>query len=265
MRFNNDFFRRYLEYVPAALALERSIECEVHCTKNWEGPILDLGCGDGIFAEILFAEPVDVGVDPNPEEIKQARKTGAYKELIECFGDDIPKPDNSYSTVFSNSVLEHIPNLEPVLKEVHRVIKENGRFYITVPSGRLENATIVARILKLLRLKNLSNKYCEFYNRFWRHYNVLDEKEWQRIFESAGFEVESQETFVSPNLWTLCDMLTPLALPSKLCKSLLGRWIIFPRFRRLTIWPISKFLNFFRYRMDRKAEGCLIYFSLVKR
>ncbi len=54
MRFNSDFLKRYLAIAPSALAYERAIECELHVGKNWASPILDIGCGDGIFAQILF-------------------------------------------------------------------------------------------------------------------------------------------------------------------------------------------------------------------
>ncbi|MFX6965391.1 methyltransferase domain-containing protein, partial [Acinetobacter baumannii] len=65
-----------------------------------------------------------------------------------CFGTDIDKPDGSYETIISNSVLEHIPDLIPVLKEARRLLADGGTFYVTVPSDRFERANIPARLLE---------------------------------------------------------------------------------------------------------------------
>ena len=36
------------------------------------GDVLDLGCGDGVFGQVLFAEPVDVGVDASAHELESS-------------------------------------------------------------------------------------------------------------------------------------------------------------------------------------------------
>jgi SAM-dependent methyltransferase len=46
----------------------------------------------------------------------------------------MPYADQRFATVFSNSVLEHIQDVEPVLREVSRVLQPGGRFISTVPS-----------------------------------------------------------------------------------------------------------------------------------
>src|SRR2546428_6343193 len=118
--------------------LFRSLECRIYSGLVFERPILDIGCGDGVHAKVLFAEKIDTGIDPNERELERAAELGAYVELIACRGDAIPKPDWAYRTIFSNSVLEHIPDLRPVLKEAHRLLMPGGRFYFTVPSPNFE-------------------------------------------------------------------------------------------------------------------------------
>src|SRR5277367_5210719 len=105
MRFDSDFLSRYLEIAPAALAIERSLECEILARQRFTRPILDLGCGDGIFAFILCAEEIETGVDHDPAEVARARIYDRYEELITCSADAVPKPDASYRTIVSNSVL----------------------------------------------------------------------------------------------------------------------------------------------------------------
>ena len=46
----------YLMNAPMSLALYRALECEVLANRDFIPPLLDVGCGDGIFASVLFAE-----------------------------------------------------------------------------------------------------------------------------------------------------------------------------------------------------------------
>jgi SAM-dependent methyltransferase len=75
-----------------------------------------------------------VGVDPDPDEAQQARQLGIYEEVHVAGGDAVPEPGASFDWVLSNSVLEHIPEIEPVIAEVARLLKPGGSFIFTVPS-----------------------------------------------------------------------------------------------------------------------------------
>jgi SAM-dependent methyltransferase len=101
-----------------------------------EGRGLDLGCGDGLLTRIivqLVGKRDLVGIDPDPAELAHAHETGIYSALHEAGGDSVPEPDASFDWVLSNSVLEHIDHLEPVLAEVGRLLRPNGEFVFTVP------------------------------------------------------------------------------------------------------------------------------------
>jgi SAM-dependent methyltransferase len=102
-----------------------------------EGRGLDLGCGDGaILQRILkYVGPREVvGIDLDPRETEAAVDLGLYSAVHTGPGSEIPELDASFDFVFSNSVLEHIPDLSPVFAEVARVLKPGGIFYFTVPS-----------------------------------------------------------------------------------------------------------------------------------
>jgi SAM-dependent methyltransferase len=97
---------------------------------------LDLGCGDGLLTMILLEETGRreiVGVDPDPAETARARELGIYAAVHTCGGAEIPEPDSSFDWVLSNSVLEHIDGIEPVLAEVSRLLRPGGQFIFTVP------------------------------------------------------------------------------------------------------------------------------------
>lgn len=258
------FLQRYLEMAPSALAIERSIECELMAGQSFTKPILDLGCGDGVFASILFEEKIDSGLDLDQSEIDCAKKLDIYSELIVGPAHKIPKPDNSFETVFSNSVLEHIENLEPVLEEIHRVMKPQGRLYITVPTDTLEKSTVIYRLLLLFGLKRQMVRYASFYNSFWKHFHAYDIETWQTKLEATGLVVDSYTPYAPKNFSTFYDALIPLAIPSWGSKKLLNRWIFMPALRRLLTPAIYWILKNSIMRLEDSEGGSLVMFVLKK-
>lgn len=104
-----------------------------------EGRGLDLGCGDGTILQRILkyvGSREVVGIDLDPRETEAAEALGLYAAVHTGPGSAIPEPDASFDFVFSNSVLEHIPDLGPVFAEVARVLKPGGIFYFTVPSSK---------------------------------------------------------------------------------------------------------------------------------
>jgi len=264
MRFDSDFLSRYLEIAPAALAIERSLECEILARQRFTRPILDLGCGDGIFAFILCAEEIETGVDHDPAEVARARIYDRYEELITCSADAVPKPDASYRTIVSNSVLEHIPDLLPVLREQRRLLTPDGRLYVTVPTDRWEQSSLIARTIRSLALPAVARRYASAANSFWRHFHAYPEARWTALFAEAGFTVVGMETYDPANLTTLLDVLSVFAAPALLNKTLIGRWIALPRLRKLTAPVIQAALIGLISRTQRGTPGNLVFFALEK-
>ena len=149
----------YVAMAPLALAFERIMECRILSEQTFERPVLDLGCGEGLFAKMLFVEQVDTGIDPNQHELDRARELEAYAEVIQCKGDNIPKPDGSYNTILSNSVIEHIPDIIPILNEAYRLLKPDGRMYLTVPSDKFEQYTLGSQFLSFFGMQELQKKF----------------------------------------------------------------------------------------------------------
>jgi SAM-dependent methyltransferase len=106
-----------------------------------EGIGLDLGCGDGrmtlLVAHELGARWQLAGVDPDECELALAAELGLYERLHAAPGDAIPEDDASFDFVFSNSVLEHIPQVENVLDETARLLRPGGVLVATVPTAAL--------------------------------------------------------------------------------------------------------------------------------
>ncbi len=264
MKFR-DAAHREFHYVwqsPLAMAVERLQECRIFSEQLLSRPALDLGCGDGLFIQALFVEPLDCGLDIDPKEIERAREKGAYHHLMQCSAHQIDLPDASFRTILSNSVLEHIPDLLPVLREARRLLAADGRFLVTVPTDQFERYSVVCRLLEALNLAAAAQAYRRWYNRFWAHYHTYSQSQWLALFREAGFEAEEVVTYGSPFLCTLCDALVPFALPSLLARKALGRWIAVPSLRRHYVPLLLAFARLALRGSPPTDKGGLIFFRL---
>lgn len=96
--------------------------------------VLDLGCGDGAFAEVVGG--VDwVGVDVAAAAIDRARARhpGATWERVDEDG-PLPLADSSFDAVWCSETLEHIADTARFLGEARRVLKPGGPLVVTVPA-----------------------------------------------------------------------------------------------------------------------------------
>jgi SAM-dependent methyltransferase len=92
------------------------------------GRVLDLGCGTGHSYREL-APRVTVGVDLDPEAV-----AGQERETVVADMRRVPFDDGSFSSVLSVQSIEHVPEPEPVLAEVCRVLEPRGRAVLVTPN-----------------------------------------------------------------------------------------------------------------------------------
>lgn len=144
---------------------------------------VDIGCGDGELGSVLFNEmrprPTVIGIDPDARDCAVARLGGTYAAVHQTTGDALPFADGELDFVFSNSTLEHIPAIEPVLAEVARVLRTGGTFLFTVPSEEF-HASLggQALIARLARRRGLT--YRAAIDDRLAHHRYLDPSEWTR-------------------------------------------------------------------------------------
>jgi SAM-dependent methyltransferase len=192
MKIDRNLLSEFVARYPAqpATAFWRGIEIDVLAQADIpDGLGLDLGCGDGILTDILFErigrKPRLVGIDPDPLETAAARKYDFYERIHTVPGAAIPEADATFDYVISNSVLEHIPDLEPVIREVGRVLKPGGRFYYTVPCpGFHDNllGSIVPGADRGAYLARLDKRLA--------HFNYLTREDWQNLCGRHGMTVD---------------------------------------------------------------------------
>lgn len=217
------YFRRYLDLGPLGLALWRSVEAKHLSRVTLKRPILDIGCGFGEFAEAYADEPIDMGIDNSSSDLHIASKTNKYKNLTLADAADLPFPNDTYSSAFSISTLEHIQNVDKALKEAYRVLKPKGILFLTIESDEVESAVFYTQFLKKIGLTGLGTWIRQKYNILFHRHHILPKKEWIKKIEKAGFKIEKTKDIISPMVNWLFDVLLITAWPSQIVRSITGK------------------------------------------
>ncbi len=153
--------------------------------------------------EILEALSKDLKIDANKSNILNAgAATGATSLMLEKFGDvlsleydktcadflstivnkevlnasltSLPIDEKQFDLVCAFDVIEHIDDHKKAVKEIHRVLKNEGTIFLTVPA-----------------FKSLWSKHDEI-NHHYRRYRL---KELQDLLRQNGFEIEYSSYF----------------------------------------------------------------------
>lgn len=98
-------------------------------------PVLDLGCGDGCFG-LLAGWPADTtGVDFDEASLRVRARVCPGAVNVRADAGNLPLPVEAFTTCVSNSVAEHLPDLGAWLREMHRVLRPDGRLVFTMTLG----------------------------------------------------------------------------------------------------------------------------------
>jgi SAM-dependent methyltransferase len=221
-----DFLWLQLRDLPYFRGVLRAVESRFYQKIDLPQPVLDLGCGDGHFVTITFDQPIDFGIDPWSGPVKQAARRGGYRIVVQGSGDRIPVPSKTFASVMSNSVLEHIPDLDPVLAEVARVIQPGGLFVFCVPNHNFLDNLSVSTFFDRIGLHFLGNAYRSFFNRISRHYHCDTPEVWEDRLTRAGFRIERWWHYFSPESLHVLEWGHYLGLPSLVMHFLFRRWIL---------------------------------------
>lgn len=244
MKNRENFLSVFLKIAPLSHALWRSVEALAFSRVTFKKPVLDIGCGFGEFAGVVFNK-IEMGIDINNEDLKKAIKRARYKKVQWADARKMPFKNASYNTVISVSVLEHIMHAEKVIKEVSRILKKDGLFIFTVPTPTFYTNLVIPKILKSIGLESLGNKYSELHSEVFKHVNLQNKKWWIKNLKNSNFEIITAEGTASLTLLRLHELFLIFALPSQIWKVLFGkRLVISSGLRSKILQPIfGRFIN----------------------
>lgn len=187
---DRDLLTSFVRAYPAqpATAVWRAVEIDALRRQGLpEGLGLDVGCGDGKLTRIivdLVGRRDLVGIDPDPLETAAARTSGIYREVHTTSAARIPQADATFDFALANSVLEHIPDVGPVLAEVSRVLKHGAPFVITVPTVGFH------RNLAGPLVGGSREEYLRRLDARLAHFYYLDTAGWRDLLDRHGLELD---------------------------------------------------------------------------
>ena len=182
------------------------------------GKLLDFGCGSKPY-QALFSVSEYVGTD------LEVSGDDHRHEAIDVYydGRTLPFTDESFDSIFSSEVFEHVFNLSQILDELHRVLKPGGHMLLTVPFVWDEHeipydfARYTSFGLKhILREKGFvvvqekkTTSYVSTICQMWAAYV------YQHIFpKHKAIRIALTPLFITPI--TLCGLLLSLILPKNM-------------------------------------------------
>lgn len=183
-----------LLFYPKKWFLYRYIKRHIFEELKWKHSsesvrVLDVGCGTGadvIDFKKMFGRQVEIwGVDVVRLQIDLAkekiRKNGVWAEVQWYDGEVLPFENQSFDAVYTSDVLGHVRDVSKWLKELNRVLKENGVLAVFAESKLGKHAWIRNYLLK----RGLNTDPHAFF-----HISLYSKDKLKELIQSAGFKVE---------------------------------------------------------------------------
>jgi ubiquinone/menaquinone biosynthesis C-methylase UbiE len=258
------FLKRYLAQAPIFLAMERAIECRLISELEFKKPILDLGCGDGLFSSILLSETDNLGIDISFDELVKCSKRKQSKKVAAGDICMLPLKSGSFNTIICNSVMEHVPDIKKALREAQRVLSSGGKFIITLPTENYEKFLFYPSVLQGLGLKKTAGAYRGAVKKIFKHYHAYPTAQWLNLIGDNGFRVLRARPYFPRKVMALSDFYLPFSSLSLLNKKIFKRWIIWPALRKFMAGFLELSLRKF-YLYNHSSKGACVLIEATRR
>ena len=131
----NAYRARYSQIRPGWRPSSDQLEAVVRGYVTRDSNVLDLGCGRGGVAEVLWRDVrLAAGVDPDLASLTSHRAAGM--PVVRAVGENLPFADESFDLVVAVWVLEHLVDPLATFTEVRRVLRPGGHFIFLTPNLR---------------------------------------------------------------------------------------------------------------------------------
>jgi len=257
-------FCRYFPYTPTALAIRECVRLAKIKNLPCQEPVLDVGCGDGLFARLAFKVADVWGVDIDANEGRFAQASKAYSQIIIGDVTQLKLPEGFFSTCVANCSLEHVPNLDIALGTMYRALKPGGVAYLFVPTREWASHLRSVIASEKIGLPWLANAISSGIDGVFRHYHLHDADAWRAFCERAGFEVLELSPIGSVACIQAFEAFLVPSLLGLVTKKITGRWTISPTLRQNLAFPAYMAVQLM-LRLSRNLEPNAEYFLAVRR
>lgn len=114
----------------------RLLSAYLFAEKYISGDVLELGCGEGRGIDIILRKSKSFTAIDKISEVTErlSRKYPNEKFISSSFPPLKNIEDESFDTLISFQVIEHIKNDKLFIKEIHRILKPGGKALISTPN-----------------------------------------------------------------------------------------------------------------------------------
>ncbi len=236
-------FERYFPFTPTALAVKECARLTALRRYECPSPILDVGCGDGLFASIAFGGAEVWGIDIDAAEGRWAAASRAYSQVILGDVTSAHLPQSFFASCVANCSLEHVPRIDLALQNIRRAVKPGANVYLFVPDKDWTRQLLSARILGALGAEAAGDLIRNTLDRVFHHHHLYDAEGWRKVAEEAGFEVVSVDPVLSSATTVALETFLLPSVAGWVNKSMTTRWTNFPRIRRALAGPAYRLVQ----------------------
>ncbi|MAQ75825.1 MAG: methyltransferase [Aquimarina sp.] len=177
--------------------------------------IIDIGCGNGAFAEVLKkqnnAEVWGIEYMDREAQVAKSKIDKVFSGPCENYIDELP--DGYFDVIYFNDVLEHLVDPYEVLDKIKYKLAPNGIVISSIPNVRYHNT-----FMRLLLKKDWLYEDYGVMDR--THLRFFTDKSIKRMYKEQGYTVVLQEginksrsirpyLYNIPVLFTQMDILFP--------------------------------------------------------
>lgn len=168
--------------------LMRELEIRVLKPFLQRSKALELGCEIGYMSELLspLVEQLDI-VDASSAFLKRTSERGLPNAQYFCSLFEEYKPRHAYDCVVASHVLEHLLDVQSVLKMVRGALAPNGLLFVAVPNARALSRQLARHMGLIDDLYSLTPNDLR-----GGHRRVYDRVTLNLELEQAGFEIVAQ-------------------------------------------------------------------------
>jgi len=166
------------------IILAENILAELSKSNSDSDKFLEVGIGDGFLLRQIRQLGLEViGVDIAVKRCRVARINVPDAQIIVADARFLPFKSETFDIIVCSETLEHVPGYSKAISEARRVLKNFGRYIVTVPFRQKLHQVLCPHCLRSFYVDG--------------HINSFDEKQLVQLFTSLGFEVQKIHGFGS--------------------------------------------------------------------
>jgi SAM-dependent methyltransferase len=169
-----------------------------HVTRD--SRVLDLGCGRGGVAEVIWRDVrLAAGIDPDSRSLTEHRAQGM--PVVRGVGERLPFAADSFDLVVSVWVLEHLADPLETFIEVRRVLRPGGHFVFLTPNLRnpLMLMNRIGRAVPALQRRLVPRVYGrDEADTFPVRYRANTERDIRALGQGSGLRVHALRVVADP-------------------------------------------------------------------